>query len=487
MTPGSVKAQERLISTYYDTQDLALKQRGLTLRVRKEAGRFIQTVKADDLTGAGMLSRGEWEDALVENRPDPKAPHSGPHLPEGVAEDLRPLFVTDVTRTTVEIEPVLGTRIEAAIDEGEVQVAGGDMAEPINEIELELNGGNAAALYDLALRLLEVAPIRIEMSSKSERGYRLAEGGQAAPAPVPAEPVTLNPGLTVDAALQKIGRNCLAQLLRNEAAALAAQPEGVHQIRIAVRRIRSAVSSLKKMLPAEDRRWVAEELGWLASALGPARNLDVFATEMLLTARLGLPDEPGWDDLAATLDRVRQTAYVRVRGEILSGRYTSTLLRFLRWFEACGWRCHAAPEEIDTLGSPIGEVAPCVLDRRRRSVRQRSKGFGRLTPPQRHKLRIATKKLRYTIELFVSLFDQDDLAKFVKRLKRLQNDLGYANDIRVAHDFVPELFAQMDPRNPAGRAWVGVLEWHDQILAGGERKLRKQLDRLNRATPFWRG
>ena len=50
-----------------------------------------------------------------------------------------------------------------AIDEGEVQVAGGDTAEPISEIELELNGGNAAALYDLALRLLEVAPIRIEM------------------------------------------------------------------------------------------------------------------------------------------------------------------------------------------------------------------------------------------------------------------------------------------------------------------------------------
>jgi CHAD domain-containing protein len=85
------------------------------------------------------------------------------------------------------------------------------------------------------------------------------------------------------------------------------------------------------------------------------------------------------------------------------------------------------------------------------------------------------------------LFDQDDLPKFVKRLKRLQDDLGYANDIRVAHDFVPELFAQIDPRSPACRAWVGLLEWHDQILAGGERKLRKHLDRLNRATPFWRG
>jgi CHAD domain-containing protein len=78
------------------------------------------------------------------------------------------------------------------------------------------------------------------------------------------------------------------------------------------------------------------------------------------------------------------------------------------------------------------------------------------------------------------------LRKFVGKLKRLQDDLGYANDVRVAHDFVTELFVQTDPRSPAARAWIGVLEWHDQVLARGERKLRKHLDRLNRATPFWR-
>jgi triphosphatase len=485
MTPGSVTAQERLISTYYDTRDLALKQAGLTLRVREEAGRYIQTVKADRLSSAGILSRGEWEDVLVENRPDPNAPHSGTHLPEGVAGELCPLFITDVTRTMIEIEPTLEARIETAIDQGEVRTAGGDRAEPISEIELELKSGKAAALYDLALRLLEEVPIRIEMRSKSERGYRLAEGGEDAPAPVYAEPVRLDPAMTVEAALQKIGRNCLIQLLRNEAPALSAQPEGVHQMRVAVRRIRSVVSSLTQMLPAENRGWVAEQLALLAGSLGRARNLDIFATELLQIARAGLPDEPGWDDLATTLDRGRRAAYHQVREELLSGRYTAAMLRLLRWFDACGWR-GALLEEIDALGSPIGEVAPRVLDRRWQRVRQRSKGFDRLTPQQRHKLRIASKKLRYTIEHFGSLFDQNGLAKFLKRLKRVQDDLGYANDIRVAHDFVPELFAQMDPRSPAARAWVGVLEWHDQILAGGERKLRKRLARLNRATPFWR-
>ena len=35
-------------------------------------------------------------------------------------------------------------------------------------------------------------------------------------------------------------------------------------------------------------------------------------------------------------------------------------------------------------------------------------------------------------------------------------------------------------------AGARVLEWHDQALAEGERKLHKRLRRLNHARPFWR-
>ena len=486
MAMARVSTQERLISTYYDTPDAALRQRGLTLRVRDQGGHFLQTVKEGDLASGDFLSRGEWEDAVAESRPDPDAAQSGPRLPEGATADLRPFFVTEVTRTIFTVEPLPGTAIEAAADEGEIRAVDKDRVEPISEVELELKNGDAAALYDLAAQLLEVAPLRIETRSKSERGYRLAECGDAAPPAVHAEPVILDPDMTVAAALQKIGRSCLAQLLRNEPAVLSAQPEGVHQMRVAVRRLRSAISSLKKILPQEDVQWVTEELRSLGGTLGPARNLDVFAAELVPAARAGLPDEPGWDDLAATLDRLRAAAHKQIREAILSGGYTAGMLRLLRWFEASGWRRHSASGEPDTMASPISAIAPDVLDRRQRKVRQRGKEFGSLMPPERHKLRIAVKKLRYTVELFGSLFDRDGLERFVGRLKRLQGDLGYANDVRVAHEFVIELFAQIEPRSPAAYAWVAVLEAHDQMLASGERSLRRHRRQLNDAAPFWR-
>jgi inorganic triphosphatase YgiF len=484
-TMAQTSAEENLVSTYYDTPNQALRRRGLNLRVREQGGHFTQTIKAGDLEG-NILSRGEWEDAIAEDRPDPDAAESGAQLPADAAGKLRPLFVTEVTRAAFEIEPQPGTAIEVAIDEGEIRTVNKNRTEPITEIELELKGGDAAALYDVASRLLEVAPLRIETRSKSERGYYLTEGGDPSPPAVHAVPLDLDPGMTLEAALQQIGRNCLAQLLRNEPAVLSAQPEGVHQMRVAVRRLRSAISSLKNVLPQEDLRWITEELRWLGGTLGPARNLDVFVAELLPAARDGLPNEPGWHDLAATLGRLRRAANDQMKEAILSERYTSAMLSLLRWFEASGWREHLPPDESDLMISPVIKTAPCLLDRRRRKVTKRSKGFGRLAPHERHKLRIAVKKLRYTIELFGSIFDKDDLEKFVRRLKRLQGDLGYANDVRVAHEFVIDLFAQIEPRSPAAHAWIAVLEVHDQALAAGERNLRRHLRRLNNAKPFWR-
>src|SRR5215472_17443988 len=484
MTPAAAGVPSRLISTYYDTPDLALKRHGVSLRVREQGGRFIQTVKTTDPSGADIMKRGEWEDEVAEGHPDPQAAQSGEHLPQGVAADLQPLFATDVTRTTFAIEPTPATRIEAAIDQGEIRAAGDGGTEPISEIELELKSGDAAALYDVALQLLDVASIRIEPRSKSERGYRLGDEAEAATPVVHAEPVALDPTMTVEAALQEIGRACLAHLLHNEAAALAMDPEGVHQMRVAVRRIRSAISAFKRLLPAADRRRISGELAWLVDILGRARNLDVFATEWLLPARTELSHKTGVDDLAAALNRERSAAYQRVERAILSKRHAAGMLRLSHWFEARGWREGPAARTA-LLTSPIGDLAPHLLDRRWREVRKRSKRFGRLTAPQRHKLRIAGKKLRYTLEVLGNLFDQDDLQRFMKRLKRLQDDLGYANDVRVAHDILRELCAGAR-RSPVAHAGARLFEWHEQALAKAERKLRRRLDRVNRATPFWR-
>jgi triphosphatase len=484
IAPASAAAPRRQISTYYDTPDLRLWHQGLTLRVREQEGRFIQTVKRGDRTGVDVLTRDEWEDQLAHNRPDPNAAQSGEPLPDGIDDNLRPLFATDVTRTTVEIEPAPSTRIEAAIDEGEIRAASGNRTAPISEIELELKSGDIVALYDIAMRLFDAAPVHIETRSKSERGYGLSESAEAAPSAVHANGVALDPSMTVEAALQQIGRSCLTHLLRNEPAALARQSEGVHQMRVAVRRLRSVITTLKDLLPTEERRWISGELKWLVGTLGAARNLDVVATDLLQPAKAALAHKPGLDELAAVLESERRSAYDRVEDVILSERHAAGMLRLSHWFEARGWLAEAGTPAV-MLRAPIGELAPSLLDRRWRQLRRRSKRFRRQSSRQRHKLRIAAKQLRYTVELFESLFDATEVEGFVKRLKRLQDDLGYANDVRVARDIVRELSRQSGSRSVVADASARLLDFHEQAQAKGERKLRQRLDRLQRADRFW--
>ena len=56
---GKPKSQ-RLVTTYYDTPEKDLARRGVSLRVRREDDKRIQTVKSAGDSGVAN-SRGEWE------------------------------------------------------------------------------------------------------------------------------------------------------------------------------------------------------------------------------------------------------------------------------------------------------------------------------------------------------------------------------------------------------------------------------------------
>src|SRR3977135_20276 len=257
LTMPTVKSEVRskLVSTYYDKPTLALHRERLSLRVRKQGSEFVQTVKAENPTQADILERKEWEDQIPSKRPVLDAPKTGKRLPDTVrGEELRPVFTTTVTRTVIEISPGPSARIEAAIDEGEIRTSKGDAVEPISEIELELKNGDPRVIFDAALQLLEAAPIRIETRSKAGRGYRLLGTDGLMPQAVRVGPVALDPAMSVEAALERIGRRCLPHLLIKEQHTLAGEPEGIHQMRVAIRRFRSALLALKRALPIKHYR-----------------------------------------------------------------------------------------------------------------------------------------------------------------------------------------------------------------------------------------
>lgn len=480
-TGGSRRS--KLVSTYYETEDRALARMGVVLRVREEDGRFIQTVKSLPTDGA-PLARDEWEDVIAADGPDPRAPESGRFLTGRIAERLEPVFRTIVQRDRVELSPVPGTLIEAAVDRGDIRTCSGKRGRRIGEIELELKSGDVSALYGVALQLLDTSPVRVELASKSARGYELASSGASVPQAVRSAPVKFDAGLTAEEALRRVGCACLDQLMRNEPAVGAGQPEAVHQMRVAIRRLRAALSAFRKLLPKDQRRWAAKELRWLANTLGEARNLDVFGSAVIAPAKAALAGEVAMRPLESAVERRRRAAYSTIRDALYSTRYTGLILRLLRWFEGREWR-HS--DNRDKLRRPIGEIAPAMLDRRRRAVERRRKGFAGQSAQEQHELRLALKKLRYTADLFAGLYATKPAGKFAGRLKHLQDDLGAANDVHVGKILVAELVrdAKKDGDEIAA-AGKEVLAWHERRLAKRRKKIHAELHHLGDDKPFWR-
>jgi triphosphatase len=486
MLAGRKRAvQTTLTSVYYDTADHELKRQGLTLRVRQRDDRYVQTVKSANAVGLLPSMRQEWEDAIAGAQPDLRALHSGAHLPAALTEaELRPLFVTTVRRAVITLRPDATTEIEAAIDDGAIETAESRRGAPICELELEHKLGDPAAIYDIGLRLLDVAPLRIEMRSKAERGFDLLEADGLVPSAIHAPPVALDPEMMVEAVFQRFGGECLAVVLRNEPAALAGIAEGLHQMRVAIRRLRAVLNGLKRMLPGEQYRWVSEELRWLARALGPARNWDVFTGTVLTSVTSGLLGPQDREALSRAAERERLRAHQEAEAAIRSERYTTALMKLLRWFAARDWRDQPVSKHSALLMMPIGTVAPHLIARRYKLVRNAIRDFAALDMEQRHRVRIAIKKLRYTIDLLASLFPRDAVTAFVRLLKPLQDGLGEANDLRVAGDLMAQLRNSNDSTAIDQAAGI-VLGWHDRGLADHEDKLLKQLDKVRHARTFW--
>jgi CHAD domain-containing protein len=240
------------------------------------------------------------------------------------------------------------------------------------------------------------------------------------------------------------------------------------------------------MLPKEHYRWASEELKWLTHVLGPTRNWDIFAASLAAPVSDALSTNQELEYLVRAVERRRHAVFDDAKQAILSERYAKSILCLLRWFEARGWREQPVSEHAALLLAPIATIAPKLIERCYRRARKRSKRFAEQTPTQRHRLRIALKKLRYIIEFLESLFDENQVRTFVNRLRLLQDFLGHANDVRVAYDLLDEPLGETDHDVRAiARAGGIVLGWHERGIADHEPNLRQHVRPLKHLNPFW--
>jgi triphosphatase len=471
--------EQNLVSTYFDTPSLALSKAGVFLRVRELDGRYIQTVKAMQ-SKADLLERFEWEREISGHVPDLKVVDGTPlhALLTGVRRaSLRPLFETHMRRT-LRCVAHGGSEIEVAVDEGEI--VAGKRRLPVSEVELELKQGDAAQLFSLARALAETLPLRLAVKTKSERGFELLS--KAAFVVEKAGEVEIKPEMTTAEAFRAIARSCLRQIIVNEPAVFAGRAEALHQMRVGLRRLRAAISIFADVVADSGEERIKGELKWITQELGPARDLDVFAVDVLEPLRKANPKNTGVSAARRDFEERRKAAYARAVGSLQSERFRKALLDLAEWIEVGGWASGQAAR------GPIAERARTELTRLRKQIRKRGDDLRHASAQQRHKLRIRAKRLRYATEFFAKTFPGESNLKrrdeLLSALKELQDALGGLNDLETRHGLMDGTGGE----EPAAEI-AAVIPDPAREAASRERLLadaEKAFARFGQAKAFWK-
>lgn len=417
LSPGDPAVAQQ-VSIYFDTPDHHLRSAGLSLRIRRSGAGRIQTVKADGASAAGLFARSEWEQPVADDTP--LLDYSTPvHALLGEAADaIAPAFEVRINRQSWDV--VEGdARIEMVLDRGEA--VAGERRAPICEIELELKSGDPAGLFALARRIDAVAPVRIGVLSKSERGYRLADPAAGA---FKAEPPALAVDITAAGAFKQIVGSCIRQFRLNEALLATREAGALHQARVALRRLRSALSIFAPMIGDEGAAFNGE-LRWLAGLLGEARDLDV------LLVRAG--DGALHDRIAPA----REAAYDAALDALASPRARALLLDLVEWTARGDWSGERGGDRLART------FAVAALDRFRRKAKRKGRNLADVDDEARHEARKSVKKARYAAEFFAPLFDrqveQRRHRRFVAAIEALQDRLGLLNDLATAPALIESL------------------------------------------------
>ena len=470
-----------LTSVYFDTPVADLRKLQLTLRLRRMQRRWTQTLKREVAPGGGLHVRDEGDHPVTPGtldlgKIDDRRLRS--QLDQWrVAGELLPRFETVIHRTTWLLHAPDGGLVECALDRGQVRTLDGQRKVALCEVELELKSGSPLALFAVARDLVDALPLTPEAWSKAERGYALWHREPLTKPRMAGSPV-LRAEATAAEAMSTIVGSGLAHLHRNWEAATASpryDPEHVHQMRVASRRLRTAFTVFGQLDDGLTTHPLVAELRWLGGLLGEARNWDVLLAETFPKLLATFPDEAGLPPLARRAGILRRRARRTVSEALHSQRYLALVFDLGEFV--------VAVRERPGLQVPAAPVSARLLSQRQAQLRKRAKRLARLSGPERHLLRIAAKKLRYTAEFFGSLYAGGRLDRFLRRFSELQKALGTLNDLATTRQLMSTLAAGAGA--DAQRALGLCTGWSAGLEQGSLTDLARRWKAVERTQRFW--
>jgi inorganic triphosphatase YgiF len=423
--------RQTLRNVYYDTPDQRLRQQRVALRTRQvgteDATQWLQTLKMAGASDSALSQRGEWETpvpgATLSRKALKVTPWAALDTDGTLFKALAPAFSTDFERTLWTVRRRNGSVVEVALDQGEV-IASGQRA-PIFELELELKAGPPAALFELAQELARTVALLPASMSKAQRGFALAQG--ALDAPLIAQPVQLNPCLTVADASGQLLREMFSQFTANLITLdHSDDPELAHQTRVGWRRFKSTLRLCAHALP-QDALPSWDALQPLLDCLGALRDLDVARLDTLPPLEDAfVADDPrradAWQAMTASLEEATALQRKTVRYALQDPAVGACLLLITQWLAGLT----DGPAASARL-KPWARQHIHHLHRRLKQARKRA-----TTPEQDHRIRLLAKRLRYGVGAMKNLLPRQQAKRWRDQSVALQTQLGNTRDMALA-------------------------------------------------------
>ncbi|PZF83085.1 CHAD domain containing protein [Jiangella anatolica] len=307
-----------------------------------------------------------------------------------------------------------------------VHVVGADgaVAARFRELELEELGGGPL-IATVAAALIEAGAVGGEFVAKVVRALG---PNAAAPPEVPELPAARPKDAAHDALVAYLALHVRA--LRAADVAFRrepADPEAVHQLRVAARRLRSGLRTFRPLL---DRPWAEElraELSWFARSLGELREGDVLRERLERHCADLPPDLPATEVkllLADVLGGTVADARVRV-GELLDDD------RYLALHDALV-RAVARPRTGPDAERPARDVLPELVEKAWKKLDGATDDLTDDAPDDEwHAARLAAKRTRYAAEAVAPVLGGDAKA-FAKQVEKITEILGEHQDAATA-------------------------------------------------------
>lgn len=226
--------------------------------------------------------------------------------------------------------------------------------------------------------------------------------------------------------------------------------EGVHDMRVASRRLRSALRDFKPYLRQRKLSSVARELKRIADALGAVRDEDV-AIMALEELQIEAPSEVAAGIVALTDER--RNGREAERASLAKTIAPNELAGLQKEFTVATERAtepRRQKKKRSAAESSFREVGREIILARLAELRDLS---GCLYQPFKvvplHDMRIASKRLRYAMELFVAC-QGAELSNHAEQIAELQKSLGELHDCDVWLEGFGRMLRDLRKREEAG-------------------------------------